>query len=311
MSFPLIEFDTSLAGYDVNEPRPGYRKIEVRLLAGSLGAEIFGVDLSQPVDDETFAEIHQAWLDHQVVFFRNQDITPERYKAFATRFSDLRLHELLATVPGHPEIQIVAKESTDNYGAGHFWHSDVSFSEIPPMGSLLYAREVPDYGGDTLFANMYLAYDTLSDGMKEIIDQRQALHSATRVYNGTGGGTARDFKTGESGSNYRDYEHAERRVAHPMARTHPATGRRSLYVNSYFTVGIVDMKDEEALPPARLSLSARHQARVRLPFPLGPGIDRRHRQPLHPALRPQRLPGPPPDSPPHPTRRRPASMTCE
>ena len=248
MSFPLIEFDTSLAGHALNEPRPGYRKIEVRLLAGSLGAEIFGVDLSQPVDDETFAEIHQAWLDHQVVFFRDQDITPERYKAFAARFSDLRLHELLATVPGHPEIQIVAKQSTDNYGAGHFWHSDVSFSEIPPMGSLLYAREVPDYGGDTLFANMYLAYDTLSVGMKEIIDQRQALHSATRVYNGAGGGTARDFKTGESGSNYRDYEHAERRVAHPMARTHPAVGRKSLYVNSYFTVGIVDMKDEEALP---------------------------------------------------------------
>lgn len=244
----LIEFDTSLAGQVTNEPRPGYTRIDVRPLSGSLGAEILSVDLSQPLDDETFAEIHQAHLDHLVIFFREQELTPEQHKAFASRFSNLRLHELLATVDGHPEIQIVAKEPTDNYGAGHFWHSDVSFSERPPMGSLLYAKEVPDFGGDTLFANMYLAYDMLSDGMKEIIDKRQALHTAARVYNSEGGGTAKDFKTGEGGSHYRDWEHTDRRVAHPMVRTHPVTGRKSLYVNSYFTVGIVGMKDEEAWP---------------------------------------------------------------
>ena len=147
-----------------------YRTFDVRRVAGALGAEVSGVDLGEPLDDAMVAEIRQALLDHQVIFFRDQHLTPEQHLAFGRRFGSLNVHDFVGGMADYPEIIEVRKEADDrgsNFGGA--WHSDVTYLEQPALGSILYAREVPDFGGDTLFANMYLAYDALSDGMKRML----------------------------------------------------------------------------------------------------------------------------------------------
>ena len=148
-----------------------YRAFDVRRIAGALGAELAGVDLSEPLDDAVIADIRRALLDHQVIFFRDQHLTPVQHLAFGRRFGSLNVHEFVGAMADYPEIIEVRKEADDhgsNFGGA--WHSDVTYLEEPALGSILYAREVPDFGGDTLFANMYMAYDALSDGMKRMLD---------------------------------------------------------------------------------------------------------------------------------------------
>ena len=148
-----------------------YRKIEVTPIAGALGAEIGGVDLSALPDDATFDEIRQAFHEYLVIFFRNQTMTPEQHRDFGRRFGELDIHPFAAGLDDFPEVMPVIKEAGDNTSNfGGTWHTDVTFYEKPALGSILYALDVPKSGGDTMFANMYMAYDALSDGMKLMLD---------------------------------------------------------------------------------------------------------------------------------------------
>src|SRR6266853_779304 len=154
------------------------QSISVSPIAGALGAEIAGVDLSLPLSDRVIGEIRSALLDHLVIFFHDQHLTPEQQLEFGRRFGALQVHEFVEAMAGYPEILEVRKEpeETRNFGGG--WHTDVSYLERPSLGSVLYALEVPDFGGDTMFANQYLAYESLSDGMKAMLDDMTAEESA-------------------------------------------------------------------------------------------------------------------------------------
>src|SRR5437868_7439565 len=156
--------------------------ITVEPIAGGLGAEISNVDLSRDLSDGIIGDIRAALLEHQVVFFRDQQLTPEQHLGFGRRFGELQIHEFVGGMAEYPEILEVRKEpeETRNFGGG--WHTDVSYLERPALGSVLYALEVPDYGGDTMFASQYLAYEALSDGMKAMLGRLTAIHSAGRIY---------------------------------------------------------------------------------------------------------------------------------
>ena len=156
--------------------------IKVEPIAGALGAEISGIDLAQQLSDGAIGEIRQALLAHQVIFFRDQHLTPEQHLDFGRRFGELQIHEFVGGMAEYSEILEVRKEPDEarNFGGG--WHTDVSYLERPALGSVLYALEVPEYGGDTMFASQYLAYEALSDGMKAMLDGMTAVHSARRPY---------------------------------------------------------------------------------------------------------------------------------
>lgn len=220
-----------------------YKTIDVKPVAGALGAEIEGADLSADLDNETFDDIHQAFLDHQVIFFRDQHLTPEIHKAFGRRFGTLNIHPYVKGMDGHPEIMEIVKEPGEQINFGGGWHSDMSFLEKPALGSMLYAREVPAYGGDTLFASQYLAYETLSGGMKALLDGLTAVHSAEREYGRAGHSaqTRESMQVDQAGDDVPSY-------LHPVVRTHPETGRKALYVNRAFTIKFKDMTRTESRP---------------------------------------------------------------
>jgi taurine dioxygenase len=222
-----------------------YETITVSPIAGALGAEIGGVDLAAPLPDAAIGEIRAALLEHLVVFFHDQHLTPQQHLALGRRFGELQVHDFVEAMAGHPEILEVRKEpeETRNFGGG--WHTDVSYLERPSLGSLLYALEVPDWGGDTLFANQYLAYETLSDGMKRLLDGLVAIHSARRPY-GTGAARRQDY--GPSSMRFNFTERAHDEIEHPVVRTHGETGRKALYVNRTFTLRFKDMTEVESAP---------------------------------------------------------------
>ncbi|NNC72735.1 MAG: taurine dioxygenase [Sphingomonadaceae bacterium] len=217
--------------------------IEIKPVAGAISAEIAGVDLSAELSNSTFDAIHEAFLNHHVIFFRDQHaLTPEAHKAFGRRFGSLNVHPYVEGMDGHPEIMEVIKEpgETINFGGG--WHSDMSFLEEPALGSILHALEVPPYGGDTLFANQVAAYEALSDGMKAMLEGLYAVHSASREY-GARGHSAQQ----RSSMQARTAEDAPEFV-HPVVRTHPETGRKGLYVNPAFTLRFEGMTRRESRP---------------------------------------------------------------
>ena len=220
-----------------------YNKIEVNRISGALGAEIVGVDLSRGLDNETFDDIHRAFLDHQVIFFRDQHLTHEQHKAFARRFGTLNIHPYVKGMDGHPEIMQIVKEPEDRINFGGGWHSDMSFLEEPALGSILYAKDVPPFGGDTLWANQYLAYETLSDGMKKMLDGLKAIHTAKGEYSERGASAQKrkSMEVSTAGDDVPSYEH-------PVVRTHPETGRKALYVNPAFTEKFVGMTRRESRP---------------------------------------------------------------
>lgn len=217
------------------------RGIEVKRIAGALGAEVSGVDLSKPLSDELAAELRRAWLEHLVLFFRNQDLSPEQYLAFARRFGKPVEYPFVKGIEGFPEIIEVKKLEHETVNFGGIWHSDTAYLDEPPMASMLLAREIPPYGGDTLFANMYLAYETLSSGLKKLLEGLKAVNSSAR---------ADVSKTREDRlkSDGRAEARKEYAAEHPVVRTHPETGRKALYVNVAHTARFADMTEEESAP---------------------------------------------------------------
>jgi taurine dioxygenase len=223
-----------------------YRTISVNKIAGALGAEISGVDLAKSnLDDEVIGEIRRALVENCVIFFRDQNLTSDQHLAFGRRFGELQVHEFVAPMEDHEEILEVRKEADERRNFGGGWHTDVSYLERPSLGSVLYAREVPAYGGDTMFASQYLAYETLSDGMKSLLDGMTAIHSARRPY---GLNASSHYAAAERSMKYLYSENAHGEMEHPVIRTHVETGRKCLYVNGTFTIRFRDMTEEESAP---------------------------------------------------------------
>ena len=215
--------------------------LSIHRVAGALGAELSGVDLSQPQSDDTIAEIRQALVEHQVIFFRDQTLTPAQQVGFGARFGPLNIHPYVTGMESQPEVMEIIKEPSDRINFGGGWHSDMSFLETPAIGSILYALELPDYGGDTLFASQAAAYDALSDGLKRTLEGLNAVHSASREY-APGGPSAQKrgaMQVAEADGLVGEY-------VHPMVLTHPETGRKALYVNPAFTLKIDGWKPSES-----------------------------------------------------------------
>lgn len=220
--------------------------LQVTPIAGALGAEIGGVDLSVPLDDETTAAIRKALLAHLVIFFRDQTLTPAQFLAFARRFGEPVAYPFIKGLDGFPEIIEVKKLEHERVNFGGVWHSDTTYLDEPPMGSMLYAREIPPYGGDTLFANQYLAYETLSDGMRRFLDGVCGVSSSAKA----DVSRTREDRIKEDRGKSGGSEDARKELAaeHPAARTHPETGRKALYVNTAHTLRFADMTVEESAP---------------------------------------------------------------
>jgi taurine dioxygenase len=228
-----------------------YQTIEVQPLAGALGAEISGVDLSQDLGNQVLDEIHRAFLDHLAIFFRGQTLTPQQQVTFAARFGPIGIYPFAEGLPDAPEVVEILKteDETVNFGGG--WHTDTVYLDRPSLGSALYAKEVPAAGGDTLFANGYRAYEALSDGMRAMLDGLTGVHSA--ALKSTGGRAARmGQQTSMSGQNIEQADTLE--GEHPLVRTHPETGRKALYVSANHTVRFKGMTEEESAPLIRFLL---------------------------------------------------------
>jgi taurine dioxygenase len=226
-----------------------YRQFRLRPMAGALGADIDGVDLAS-LDEAGFAELSRAFFEHLVLHIHDQRLTPEQHVALTMRFGPTSRSPYIKHMEEHPDIIAVLKEADEAKIStfGNAWHSDFSFLEEPPMGSLLYAREVPSHGGDTLFANMYLAYEALSEGMKRMLDPLKAIHTG-KPYGVNGVGP--DLKVSRSIGIERNRPEADREILHPIVRVHPVTGRRALFVNSIYTARIEGMTEAESRPILR------------------------------------------------------------
>jgi len=224
-----------------------YQSIIVEPIAGALGAEVRGVDLSEPLRNSVAAELRRAFVEHCVLFFRDQHLTPEQHLAASRLFGPIVRMPYVKHMDEYPDIIAVLKEADERNIStfGNAWHSDFSFLEEPPMGSLLYAREVPSHGGDTIWASMYAAYDALSDGMKRMLDPLRAMHSG-RPY-GTGG-VPKDLRVSRSIKMERDNPEADREMAQPVVRVHPESGRKALYVNQIYTTQFENMTKDESRP---------------------------------------------------------------
>ena len=221
-------------------------RVDIRPLPGSFAAEVVGLDLNQPLDEADFRRIHRAHLDHHVLVFRDQRITPEQQIAFSRRFGALQIHVLHQFhLKGHPEILIVSNivENGQPVGlgdAGHFWHSDLSYKETPSLGSMLLAQELPSVGGDTLFANQHAAWIALPPALKQRVRNLKAEHSYLAKYE-----ELRERSPWRP--KLSDEQVAQvKPVVQPVVRTHPETGRLALFVSEHFTTRIVGLPDDES-----------------------------------------------------------------
>ena len=220
------------------EPAAG--TFDVAPIAGALGAVIGGVDLAAGLTDDTVDRIRAAWLEHLVVFFRDQTLAPADLRAFARRLGEPVEYPFVGGIDGFPEIIAVTKLPEETVNFGGIWHSDTTYLECPPMATVLVAREVPPFGGDTLFANMYAAYEGLSPGMQRLLDGLRAVNSSALA----DVSKTREDRIREDGTDG-DREYV---AEHPVVRTHPETGRKALYVNVAHTVRFVGMTEEESRP---------------------------------------------------------------
>ncbi|NMM28550.1 MAG: TauD/TfdA family dioxygenase [Glaciimonas sp.] len=220
--------------------------LEIRAFDAPLGAEVIGLDLSQSLRQDDFARIHKSHLDYHLIVFRDQRITPQQQVDFSRRFGALQIHVLSQfQLPGHSEVLIVSniKENGQPIGlgdAGHFWHSDLSYVELSSLGSMLHAQELPTEGGDTLFANMHLAWDTLPQELRHAVEGKKAEHSYIKQY--------AELQSRNSWRPNLTQEQIEqvKPVLHPIVRTHPETGRKALFVSEHFTTRIAGLPDDES-----------------------------------------------------------------
>lgn len=234
-----------------NEFATTYRHLVVKPIAGALGAEIEGVDLSGPLDPQTIAEIRTAFFNHSVICLRAQTMKPDTLSEFAAHFGPLTRHPFIKTLPGNPFVAPIIRDadagSSINFGGQ--WHCDVAFNESPPLGSMLYAVEIPPYGGDTMFANLYLAYDTLSSGMRELADRLILIHSAAGGYDPDRG--AKDpakSLIAQKGMQFEITDDPKREMEHPLVQIHPETGRKLLWITGPYSMRFKDMTEDESKP---------------------------------------------------------------
>jgi len=218
-------------------------RIAVEPVAGGCGAEIDGVRIGDELDDAAIAEIRAALNEHCVVFFRDQAFDAAQHKAFARRFGEIFVHPNYRGMQEDDEIVMIRREPGDRHIVGEDWHADTTMMEEPPMGAILYAIEVPPYGGDTLFSNQYLAYETLSEGMKRVLAGLRAVHTDRKVAGPAANRNAYRAAKVRQGPDWRETVNC-----HPVVRTHPETGRKLLNVNAAYTVGFEGMTEEESQP---------------------------------------------------------------
>ncbi len=212
--------------------------MDIRPLTGGLGAEIYGADIR---DGGQFDEIHAAFAEHSVIVLRGQSVGPEDHLEFARRFGPINVNRFFKPVDGHPEIATVLKEKDQEQAVGEGWHTDHSYDQIPAMGSILHAIEMPPYGGDTLFVSMGAAYEALSPAMRRFLDGLTAVHSSRHAF----GRSAMDSEAARTGR-FGNADAATQDARHPVVITHPLSGRRGLFVNPVFTTHIEELSAEES-----------------------------------------------------------------
>lgn len=222
-------------------------------VAGALGAEIGGVDLSGELSEATVAAIRKALLDHLVIFFRDQELTPEQLLAFSLRFGQPMAYPFVKGLEHLPEITPILKREEDRSNFGGIWHSDTVYQPVPPMGTILYGIDIPPYGGDTEFANQYLAYETLSEPLRRFLDGLTAVHIS-------GKGAVQKTRTDMMKHSSAGLKGDELISRHPAVRTHPETGRKALYVNLAHTTHFEGMTEDESTPI--LEYLFRHQVKA-------------------------------------------------
>lgn len=220
-----------------------YEAIEVRRLTTGCGAEIAGVDLAH-LSNRQWQEVRQAFADYGVIFFRDQNLSPEQHIEFARRWGPIDINRFFTPVDGYPEIAEVRKEKEQKTNIGGGWHTDHSYDPAPAMGSILLAREVPPDGGDTLFASMYAAYEGLSDGLRRTLEGLRAIHSDEHVF----GARGYHKKAGETTDRIGNAGAVRGEVSHPVVITHPESGRKALYVNPAFTLRFEDWSEADSRP---------------------------------------------------------------
>ena len=225
--------------------------MDIRRYSPALGAEIRGINLADGIDDDTYRAIRRALLEHQVLFFKDQDEIPPGVQVdIGRKFGELHFHPAAPQMAGFPEVFEIHVHRDSKIANGEFWHSDVSCDEYPPLGTILQIHILPEIGGDTLFANMYAAYDALSEPLKRMLEGLTATHASEHVYRGR-------YEDRGVDDSRKTYPHA----SHPVVRTHPETGRKALYVNRTFTTRINELSPQES------------DALLRLLFDIGETLD--------------------------------------
>lgn len=235
------------SAHAASQSENAYSKIDVTPLAGALGAEIGNVDVRN-MDDHTFEEVHRAWLAHHVIYFRDQNLTPEDHLAFARRWGDIHIHPFNAPMDGYPEILQLLKTETAERNNGNLWHSDQMYTASPAKATILIAREMPPFGGDTMFTNQYLAYESLSAGMKRMLADLRGINDGNSRKNFRGKTRAELAKLGQATTPQKEADPNVQTVSsHPIIRTHPETGRKALYVGAH-TIRFDGMTEDESSP---------------------------------------------------------------
>ena len=244
---PTYQMHAAVTHSPQRQPRD-YASFDLSPASGALGAEITGLDIKS-LDDAAFAEFETALADHLVLFVRDQVLQPDDLTSFGSRFGELQSYPTSEPMPGHPEITEFRSEPDSQFNFGGAWHSDSMFMERPPKYTILYNIECPAVGGDTSFSNLYLAWDTLSEEMRAKLDGVKAINSSALSFLGLQQSSDRS----KVSANYKDGSDKawNTESVHPIARTHPVTGRKSLYVSDCYTVSFVGQSQEESLPTLR------------------------------------------------------------
>ena len=219
-----------------------YSTINVKPLSGNIGAEIDGVNLKK-ITKEQFKEIKIVFGKYGVIFFRNQNLSPEEEIIFAELWGEININRFFTNLEGYPKIALVSKEPDQKKNIGGAWHTDHTYDLEPAMGSILFAHQVPKKGGDTLFSSMYAAYETLSDGLKDTLKNMYGRHSSRHVF-----GTSRAERNDDTVGRIINSDKAKQDAIHPVVITHPQTGKKALFVNPTFTLGFDGWSDEESKP---------------------------------------------------------------